>query len=68
MMTTELKAYAAQIVIQRGITADQMTPALMGEVLRSALRNMDAAAIKVMDSRAVQRALAADIWATVRAA
>ena len=56
MMTPELKAYAAQIIIQRGI-----------EVLTLALKKMDEAACKFLDSRAVQNQIAKAVYDDIRA-
>jgi hypothetical protein len=66
MLTQELKAYAAQIMIQRGIK--ELTPELLGEVLKSSLKNMDKAACKFMDSGVVQRQFAKAVYDDIRAA
>lgn len=65
MMTPELKAYAAQIIIQRGI--EVLTPDLLGEVLTLALKKMDEAACKFLDSSAVQRKIAKAVYDDIRA-
>ena len=49
--TNELTAYAAAIVMERGITENQMTPALMGEILTEALARMDKLVMEVTEAR-----------------
>ena len=66
MMTPELKACVVQIMIQRGIQV--LTPELLGEVLTLALKKMDEAACKFLESGAVQRQIARAVYEDIRSA
>jgi hypothetical protein len=65
-MTPELINYAKTIVAERNISQAQMTPALMGEVLKEAVRRMDAAVTRYMSNKQAQVAMFEAIFFNVK--
>lgn len=61
-MTPELINYAKTIVDERNISKAQMTPAIMGEVLKEAVRRMDAAVTRYTRNEQAQIALAESVF------
>ena len=67
-MTPELLNYAKKIVAERGIAQADMTKEIMGEVLKEAVRRMDAAVTRYMGNKQAQVAMAEAIFFNVKIA
>lgn len=50
-MTLELISYAKAIVVERGLSQEQFTPAICGEVMQEAIRRMDRLTTEVLEGR-----------------
>lgn len=67
-MTPELINYAKKIVAELGIAQADMTKEIMGEVLKEAVRRMDAAVTRYMGNKQARVAMAEAIFFNVKIA
>ena len=58
IITPELIKYAKAIVAERGIAQTDMTKEIMGDILKEALRRMDKAITRYVESKTAQGAMA----------
>ena len=67
-MTPELINYAKQIVAERAIPQANMTKEIMGDILKEAIKRMDKAMTRYLESPSAQGCLAQGIYYNISVA
>jgi len=61
-LTPELINYAKNITAERGIAQADMTPAIMGDILKEAVRRMDVAVTRIMGNKDMMTGFNAHVY------